>query len=294
MAAGQIRRLEPMDPGTPPRLVLITDVHNWSASATVVLLSPELEQGTSTDRLLRGADTGLGYDVIALPDVTGPAWLVQFGPLLGHSATNLEVAAVAGLGLRDELDGRWRWKENELDAFVTLTSECRYQLVDGTEDVARVIDPMAFDSTQVPLTARAQLARVATRLLACDLVRLPAQVLPALPVRHRDVSFALWAAVRDQVQRRHELLLRPHALREVAAAQVGALRDVRDDMLMAVLWDLAAELPGQVRCITVESVSTLWGPSPHGSDIWYQSVVIGGRRHQMVISEADRGKAAHV
>ncbi|GAA4402379.1 hypothetical protein GCM10023153_31450 [Ornithinibacter aureus] len=283
-----------MDPGTPPRLVLITAVSNWSASATVVLLSPELEQGTSTDRLLRGADTGLGYDVIALPDITGLAWLVQVGPVLGHAATDLDEATVAGVALRDELDGRWRWKENELDALVALTSECRYQLVDGTEDVARVIDPMAFDSAQVPLAARAQLARVATRLLACDQVRLPAQVLPALPVPHRDVSFALWAAVRDQVHRRHKLLLRPHALRDGAAEQVGALRDVRDDTLVAVLWDLAAELPAHVRCITVESVSTLWGSSPHGPEVWYQSVVIGGRRHQVVVSEADRGKAAHV
>ena len=58
--------------------------------------------------------------------------------------------------------------------------------------------------------------------------------------------------------------------------------------------DLAAELPAHVRCITVESVSTLWGSSPHGPEVWYQSVVIGGRRHEVVVSEADRGKAAHV
>lgn len=284
LASGQVRRLDPMDPGTAqPQLVLLTEVDFKQAVATVLLLSGEVDSGSDVDRLLSREVTGLGYDLVALSDVGGPAWLVQLGPLLTVVNLSLDELPVAGIALRGEADARWTWKEGMIDALIALTAECRFQLIDGESPA--VVDPVAFDLLVVDVRARSQITLAAVHMLEQDTGFVPAEALDVEPVGQSSSAFESFAALWRVVGRHRDRVLPPST---GLAADAPVLREVPNDPLPAVLSQVAARLDSSVRCIHIATVSSLWGdqegPDPRTH---FREVSLAGRRHQLVVSRID-------
>lgn len=284
LASGQVRRLDPMDPGTAqPQLVLLTDVDFDQAVATVLLLSGEVDSGCDVDRLLPREVTGLGYDLVALSDVAGPAWLVQLGPLLAVVNLSIDELPVAGISLRGEADARWTWKEGQIDALVALTAECRFQLIDGESPA--VVDPVAFDLSVVDVRARSQITLAAVEMLQHDTGFVPAEALSVDPVGQSSTAFESFAALWRVVGRHRDRVLPPST---GLAAETLVLREVPNDPLPAVLAQVATRLDSSVRCIHLATVSSLWGDQD-GQDrrALVREVSLAGRRHQLVVSRID-------
>lgn len=278
---GQIRRLDPMDFGAvDTRLVLVTATDDQLAVATVMVLSPELDMGTDIDQLVSKSASGLPYDLIALTDVAGPAWFVQLGPVLGHADTDLSDQPPAGIALRDELDARWSWKEDELDAFVALTAECRCQLLDG--ETATVADPAAFDLELVGDAERTCITLKTVRMLAKHQVLLPAEALDYPVVQQTSRAYESFIALWQAIPRHPEQVL-PRT--STHTAEVPSLRAVENDPLPRILAFVAERLDHSIRCIRVATVSSLWAePTDHAH---FRAVLLAGKRHQLVVSEVD-------
>lgn len=273
-----------MDPGTAqPQLVLLTEVDFDQAVATVLLLSGETDSGSDVDRLLPRKVTGLGYDLVALSDVTGPAWLVQLGPLLARVNLSIDELPVAGIPLLGEADARWTWKEGMIDALVALTAECRFQLIDGESPA--LVDPVAFDLSVVDVRTRSRITLEAVHMLEQDTGFLPAEALLVEPVGQSSTAFESFAALWRVVGRHSDRVLPRSA--GVAGDEL-VLREVANDPLPAVLSQIAARLDSSVRCIHLATVSSLWGDQD-GQDrrSLYRGVTLAGRRHQLVVSRID-------
>jgi hypothetical protein len=151
---GQIRRLLPMDPGTPAALVLVTASDRDREAHTVVLISPDTDFGGDTDLLLSPVETGLAYDALIQTEVTSYAWTVQLDAvhgqvdvhwlntvvkMQGDEPTSVEPDVRAGGPVTSRRDPRWPFKVAELERLTLLTGECTRQLVDDAD--VTVADP---------------------------------------------------------------------------------------------------------------------------------------------------------
>lgn len=288
-APGQIRRLEHMDPGVAEtRLVLVTDIDTVQCYATVTVLSPETDMGSSLDRIITQQASGLQYDLIALTDVAGPAWLVQLGPVLAILSTELSDLPTAGVPLRDDKDARWQWKEAELDTLVALTAECRYQLLDG--EPSTVADPLAFDLNRVGLLERTAIVHATFQLARNHRVLIPAEALAehVVPMNHQ--ASETFEALLLTAQQNRDLLLPFSSV--IAVGEAISLRDLDHDPLGAILVAVARQVSGSVRCLRIASVSSLWRDEHSAPEPLFWSVELDGRRHQVVVTEVEALGAA--
>lgn len=277
-----------MDAGTAePCLVLVTGTEDPRACATVMVLSPDIEMGTDADLLLSREISGLSYDLVALPDVTGPAWFVQLGPVLGVVGVSNADLPPAGIALRDERDSRWAWKESRLDALVSLTAECRYQLLDG--EAATVADPAAFDLDLVRIEDRTYMTLDTVRLLRSESIRLSAAALRLTVVGHDSPAYESYAALLQTIPRHPSLLIS-----DISGEQVHPGRELANDPLPGAVAALIDGLDNSVRCIRVTSVSSLWGERSPSSRTEFFELFMKGRRHQMVVTNVDRPEVSCV
>lgn len=192
---GGIFRAVSMDHDQRPGIVAVVDADEASRSATVVLLTAEVEMGGDRDLLLTPAETGLGYEVIAQAEIAGYVWLVQLERKLGAldsalvqqllELQNAEPDALepdlrAGPPIVSRRDVRWSFKSAELARLQDLTGPCTSQLIDGEPRAS--IDPFAFPS---PAEGIDKLELLEHLLNITELVRrgdadLPAWLLDAL------------------------------------------------------------------------------------------------------------------
>lgn len=140
---GAICRAQPMDPGPPCALVLVTAVDESTQSVAVTLLSPDMELGGSADIVITREDSGLAYELLAESDVFGYVWRVQLDRVLGCVDQQVVDAIsalrqddwvgrpVAGPPILERSDPRWSFKLSELERLQALTAHCSRQLVDG-------------------------------------------------------------------------------------------------------------------------------------------------------------------
>jgi len=131
---GGVYRARAVDPGIPSALVLVTDVDDTTRSVAVMLLSPDIELGSSVGLLVAGDDIGRAYDVLVQSDIFGrlPAGqldrrVAAVGPnvLDALSAMREDRAidhAVAGPPVLTREDPRWDFKIEELRRFHLLTT----------------------------------------------------------------------------------------------------------------------------------------------------------------------------
>jgi hypothetical protein len=299
-AAGQVRRLDPMDAhASASRLVLIIDTDQPSAAAQVVLLSNETEMGSDNDALLPAAKTGLAYDLLALFDITAPAWYVQLGPVL-TTVTDLHEHPVspAGTPVNGPEDSRWSWKQAEHDALVSLTGECTRQVID--EGVDSFVDPAALDVSTVTDEEFAAVIRLSAPLLQAGRLCVPVtglRRLHAAPVRSQSTY---WESIRCLLELlpRHEGLL----VDETAEGMLFHARgDVRDDTLANALRAVLDRQPDSSRSLRLFTLKSLWDPesfaptplinmpSMHAHEpttqVW--ELLVSGRRHQLVVHAVD-------
>jgi hypothetical protein len=155
VAVGQIRRALPMDPGSPPALILVIGTDVAPSTVTVALLSPDIELATDRDMMLDQADTGLPYALLAQSDVFGYIWAVQLDAWLADAPTAVVDAIAqsasggasghitpAGSPVLSGEDPRWRFKEAELARLTALSTECTEQLLEG--EIHTHVDPFAL------------------------------------------------------------------------------------------------------------------------------------------------------
>jgi hypothetical protein len=281
--AGQIRRLESMDVGVAdPLLVLVTETDELHACATVMVVSPEVEMGTDADLALPRDLSGLPYDLIVLPDVVGPAWFVQLGPMVGAANVITTDPSPAGIALRDMEDSRWGWKESQLDALVALTAECRYQLLDG--EPTTIADPVAFDLSVVDVKERTCMTLATVRLLGTRSIQVPTAVLRLTPVGQASPAYESFVALSQTIHRHSSLVIRDAPSN---ADEVHFDRDLADDPLPRAVSGLLETLDESVRCIRVASVSSLWSKTNPSAETGFFELVTNGKRHQVVIFNVD-------
>ncbi|MEZ0579249.1 hypothetical protein [Nocardioides sp. MH1] len=278
---GDIRRLDPMDfEAAPSRLALITDVDAVTGCASVTLLSPETENGSNLDRFVGTDLTGLPYDLIALSDVSGPAWFVQLHHRVASLDVTLDELPAAGVALRDDKDARWTWKEDELDQLIQLTSECRLQLIDG--EAITIADPAALDLDVVDVIDHLRASQAFTRLLEQEKVLLPAEGLQQLDVPTVHPAHDSIQALRFTAYRHKEQLLPASHPSDTGSP----LRTFDDDPLQRALASLTGRLADSTRCIRVASLAFLWSPV-QDDDPHVRELLISGRRHQILIAPLD-------
>lgn len=128
------------------RLVMICQSHIDTPDVFgIYLLHPYVEFATSTDYKFTPAETGLLYDILVQTDLIGTVYRRQLGKRLGGISTSLfntlpwndlrvedgelvidgqgnavvdhraATRAPAGIPCRDSRDGRWQFKQEELD-----------------------------------------------------------------------------------------------------------------------------------------------------------------------------------
>jgi hypothetical protein len=279
-----------MDAGVAdPLLVLITEIDELNACASVMVLSPEAEMGSESDLVLPRDVSGLPYDLIVLPDVVGPAWFVQLGPAV--SAANVVPASLspAGIALRDMADSRWTWKETQLDALVALTAECRYQLLDG--EPATIADPAAFDLSVVGIKERTCMTLATVRLLGTRSIQISTTALRVTPVAPASAAYESFVALSQTIQRYPSLVIRD-APTEADVVHID--RDLVDDPLPRAVSALLEKLDESVRCIRIASVSSLWSKTNPNAEPGFFELMTNGKRHQVVITNVDFQEACCV
>lgn len=130
---GGIFRADPMAPGEPSALVLVTGFVEAIASVAVTLLSPDMELGGCADLVIAREDSGLPYNLIAEADIFGYLGAVQLDHELGRVSERVLAAldslrnddpvglAVAGPPIIQRSDPRWDFKLSELARLHRLT-----------------------------------------------------------------------------------------------------------------------------------------------------------------------------
>jgi hypothetical protein len=85
-----------------------------------------------SDRVLSGADTGLGYDLVVQTDVHGWTFADDIGDVLATFPTDALTRAPRGLrGPNSPLDSRWEHKRREVRRFARLTDGYLQHLLAG-------------------------------------------------------------------------------------------------------------------------------------------------------------------
>jgi len=151
---GGIYRVVAMDRDTPSALALVTDIDEATQSATVALLTPDLEFGTSTDLALSSDETGRAYALLIESDIFGYVWYVQLdrhitsvnsdvlSALRALRANEAVDRRIAGPPVAGRSDPRWAFKLQELHRLQMLSNACTRELIDGNSGLS--IDPHAL------------------------------------------------------------------------------------------------------------------------------------------------------
>jgi len=126
------------------RHVLVLDVDKSTESAWVASTTGEVWYATDLDVLLSDQETGLGYEIIALSDVTAHVLLRQLGSALGKTVSPDLVAGIAathslgypdvptelvGSPIRHATDPAWAWKGEALQEVRHMSAEYLAALV---------------------------------------------------------------------------------------------------------------------------------------------------------------------
>lgn len=129
---GGIYRAVAADRGAPAALVLVTAIDEATRSASVVLLSPDIQFGSSRDLVLSGQEIGRGYDLLAQCDILGHLRVGQLDRRIGgvdarvaedlHALRAGEPASrrPAGPPVVERSDPRWAFKVAELNRLSRL------------------------------------------------------------------------------------------------------------------------------------------------------------------------------
>lgn len=303
-AKGQIRRLDPMDAdGTPARLVLVVNADSSSAAVQVVLLTNEVEMGSDRDTRLTPDVTGLPYDVLALFDVTAPAWYVQLGPVFALiDLEEIDFLPPAGTAVTGPEDARWEWKQDEHDSLVCLTGECARQIIDEGAD--SIVDPSALDIDAVSDVELALIVRATAPLIDRGRLCMPLDALRKLNSHRVTPQSRYWESVRcllELVPRHGDLVVsEPHNQLLLAPRP-----HIENDQLSSALSAVLESLPSSHRSLSLFTLASLWrgetlaaweASSGSGlnlkrapSGVW--EMFVGGKRHQLVVHAVDLADA---
>lgn len=297
-AIGQIRRLDPMDPGAGSMLVLIVNTDPPHAAAQVLALSNEVEMGSDTDTVLPADVTGLPFDLLVLTDVTGPAWYVQFGRTLASvDVTDLQHAP-AGTSVEGPTDPRWPWKQEQHDSLMALLGECARQVIDEGAD--SVVDPAALDLSLVSESELARMVQVTAPLLARRRVCLPLSALRNLTNTRVSPRSRYWDSVRclvELIPRRPELVVKETTQGPGLSWRAALAHDDLDAALSAAF----EQLPDAHRSLRLLTLTSLWptawaasateelnhptGVREAAPGVW--ELFIAGRRRQLLLQPVD-------
>jgi hypothetical protein len=248
--------------GPDSRLVIVTDVYGATGSVRVALLSQEVEMGDDVDFVVPKVVSGLSFDLVCLPDVSGPAWMVQLGPVLaslGEKDLQELRDTPAGLPLRDQLDARWRWKERQHDALLDLTGECRRQVLDGDPDT--VIDPAAMTVDTAGPDGFARMARITAELVDQGKACLPVEAVQELLAVEPSTGSPLWEPLRllSGVLPRSPLALMSRRVLDAASPiDLPCRRQVHGDRLPRSLHAFMLSQSDMHRASRVVTVAGLW------------------------------------
>lgn len=152
--------------GADSRICLVVGTDPAGEFADIVLAHSTTELATGIDGVVARARSGAPYDIVVETDLRGAVWTFQVGRLIGHldedvlhalssiavgdptSAPSLTGGDVwSGPPLLGESDRRWRFKEDEGEAFRSLSHDCTAVLVDG--GTFWVVDPALIRSGQL-------------------------------------------------------------------------------------------------------------------------------------------------
>ena len=153
VARGDVRVVEPLPwmEGR-RRLAVVRRIDAEHDSADMMLAHPWPELATDTDAVVTSDESGLPHPLVVECYVRGPVWLLQVRKRVGFLPESMlqaigaavvdgqpEVEGVrTGLPLAGPADARWRFKEDEVLEWSTLTDDCATALLEGD-------DPWQFD-----------------------------------------------------------------------------------------------------------------------------------------------------
>ena len=184
VARGDIRVVEPLPwmEGR-RRLAIVRRSDAEHDSADVMLAHPWPELATDTDAVIANRDSGLPHPLVVECYVRGPVWLLQVRERVGFlSETILQAIGAAvvygrpevegvqtGLPLAGPADPRWRFKEDEVLEWSTLTDDCASALLAGDDPwllEPERLQPHTYGATSDPATPQLE------RLLLAETVHL--------------------------------------------------------------------------------------------------------------------------
>lgn len=148
VARGDVRVIEPLPwlEGL-RRLAIVRRVDAEHNRADMMLAHPWPELVTDTDAVIASDASGLPHPLVVECYVRGPVWLLQVRERVGFLPESIlqaigavvvdgrpEVEGVrTGLPLAGPSDPRWRFKEDEVLAWGTLTDDCASALLEGDD-----------------------------------------------------------------------------------------------------------------------------------------------------------------
>ena len=148
VARGDIRVIEPLPrlEGR-RRLAVVRRVDAEHNSADMMLAHPWPELATDTDAVIDSRDSDLPHPLVVECYVRGPVWLLQIRERIGFLAESIlqDIGAAVvdgrpdvegartGLPLAGPADPRWRFKEDEVLEWSTLTDDCTSALLAGDD-----------------------------------------------------------------------------------------------------------------------------------------------------------------
>lgn len=148
VARGDVRVVEPL-PWIDGRcrLAVVRGIDTEHNSADMMLTHPWPELATETDAVIANCDAGLPHPLVVECYVRGPVWLLQIGERFGFLPESILQAigaavvdeqpdvegARAGLPLAGPADPRWRFKEDEVLEWSTLTDDCTTALLESDD-----------------------------------------------------------------------------------------------------------------------------------------------------------------
>ena len=148
VARGDIRVIEPLPRMEGRRrLAVVRRIDAEHNSAEMMLTHTWPELATDTDAVIASRDSGLPHPLVVECYVRGPVWLLQVRERVGflpESALQAIGAAVVdgqpavegtqtGVPLAGPSDPRWRFKEDEVLEWNTLTNDCVSALLEGDD-----------------------------------------------------------------------------------------------------------------------------------------------------------------
>lgn len=229
VARGDVRVIEPLPwLDGPRRLAVVRRVDADRDIAEMMLAHPWPEVATDTDAIIASSDSGLPFPLVVECYVRGPVWLLQVrerSGVLTESLLDTIGSAVidrnpaiegvhTGLPLAGPADARWRFKEQEVVEWRTLTDDCAATLLDDDDAwplAPNRLQPHSYGTssgTVTPLRGHLRLEetihQLATRRAAVAIQDIePTAVDPEHWAEHlgRDIGIVAFAALQPTLDR---------------------------------------------------------------------------------------------